>query len=131
MHRIVEYFDDANGAGLTVIPPERHPHEPWQSIVMARTTIADEDIAMEPRMGTSLAARTHRSLSFGRRDNPLGRGFLWTMAKPLAEFEASDRAIDCESGKGQVPGDREPGQSQIKAALASNPAGFLEALSTK
>lgn len=134
MHRIVEYFDDGQWRRFDPSSLQKDiPMRPWQSIVMARTTIADEDIAMKPRMGTSLGCPYAQELELLDGGITLwGEDFFWTMAKPLAEFEASDRAIDlARAAWGRFLETGEPGQSQIKAALASNPAGFLEALSTK
>jgi len=107
--------------------------KPWQNIVMATTTIADEDIAMRPRMGTSLGCPYGQELEFlDGRITLWGKDFFWTMGKPLSEFEASDEAINqarmewdifLQTGK--------LGQRQIKASSASDLDGFLKALGTK
>lgn len=134
MHRIVEYFDDGQWRRFDPSSLQKDiPMKPWQSIVMARTTIADEDIAMKPRMGTSLGCPYAQELELLDGGITLwGEDFFWTMAKPLAEFEASDKAIDlARAAWGRFLGTGEPGQSQIKAGVASNSAGFLEALSAK
>jgi hypothetical protein len=134
MHRIVEYFDDGQWHKFDPSSLQKAiPMKPWQSIIMARTTIADEDIAMKPRMGTSLGCPYAQELELLDGGVTLwGKNFFWMMGKPLAEFEASDEAINLartewerflETGK--------LGQWRIKAASASDSAGFLEALSTK
>lgn len=134
MHRVVEYF--ADGRWIKFDPSRLHqdiPMKPWQNIVMAATTIADEDIAMTPRMGTSLGCPYGQELELLDGGLTLwGKDFFWTMAKPLARFEASDEAIDraerewtrfLETGK--------LGHNQISAASARNADSFLKALNEK
>jgi hypothetical protein len=134
MHRVVEYFD--SGRWFKFDPSCLHediPLKPWQNIIMAETTIADEDIAMTPRLGTSLGCPYGQELELLDGGITLwGKDFFWTMAKPLAEFEASDEAIDLarkewarflETGKLR--------QNQIEAAKARNAESFLKALSRK
>jgi len=134
MHRVVEYFD--NGQWRPFDPSSLHkdiPMKPWQTIIMAWTTIADEEVAMKPRMGMSLGCPYGQEIEFlDGAIVPWGNDLFWTMAKPLAQFGATDEAMGLartewnrflESGK--------LSQSQIKAAWASNAVGFLQALSTK
>jgi len=134
MHRIVEYFD--SGQWLKFDPSSLQkdiPMKPWQNIIMAKSTIADEDIAMKPRMGTSLGCPYGQELELLDGGITLwGKDFFWTIGKALAEFEASDEAVDLakrewnrflESGK--------LSHGQIRAASATNAAGLLEALRTK
>lgn len=55
MHRIVEYHD--GDRWIRFDPSSVHdevPMKPWQSVVMAATTIADEEAAMKPRRGVAL-----------------------------------------------------------------------------
>lgn len=133
MHRIVEYFDDGQWHQFDPSSLQKEiPMKPWQNIIMARTTITDEDIAMKPRMGTSLGCPYAQELEFLDDGITLwGNDFFWTMGKPLAEFEASGEVIDLarmewdrflETGK--------LGQKQVKAISATDSAGLLEALST-
>lgn len=134
MHRIVEYFDEGQWHQFDPSSLQKDiPMKPWQNIIMARTTIADEDIAMKPRMGTSLGCPYAQELELLDGGITLwGKNFFWTMGKPLAEFEASGEVINLartewdrflETGK--------LGQKQVKAASASDSAGLLEALRTK
>ena len=94
MHRIVEYADgdrwvpfDPSGIATDV------PAKPWQNIVMAKTTIADEEAAMKPRMAAM------RGCPFGQEAELLtsgvtlfGQDFFWAQATPLAEFEPTEEA---------------------------------------
>jgi hypothetical protein len=134
MHRIVEYFDQ--GQWRPFDPSSLHkdiPLKPWQTIIMAWTTIADEDTAMTPRMGMSLGCPYGQEIEFlDTEAMPWGNDLFWTMGKPLAQFGASDEAVDLarrewnrflQSGK--------LSQSQIRAASARDKAAFLEALSMK
>jgi hypothetical protein len=95
MHRIVEfrvgdqrhYFD----------PSSLHadvPMKPWQTVIMARTTLEDENQSMNPRMGAMLGcpyAQEAELLSSGLAF--AGQDFYWTMAKPLAEFDPDESAV--------------------------------------
>lgn len=131
MHRIVEYFDDGQWHAFDPSSLQRDiPMKPWQNIIMARTTIADEDIAMKPRLGTSLGCPYGHELEFlGRGITFFGNNFFWTMGKPLAEFEVSGEVIDLarmewerflETGK--------VSQKHVGAMSAKDTAGLLEAL---
>lgn len=65
MHRIVGYFE--SGQWRQFDPSSLHttiPLKPWQNIIMARTTIADEGMAMTPRMGTSFGCPYGQELEF-------------------------------------------------------------------
>jgi len=133
MHRIVAYAD--GGPWRTFDPSSLQkdiPLKPWQNIVMAQTTIADEDIAMKPRMGTSPGCPYGQELEFLNGTMAFwGQDFFWTIGKPLAEFEARDEAI--HSARTEWARFLETGklsQRQIDAASASDSAGFLEALHT-
>jgi hypothetical protein len=134
MHRMVDYFDGSQWRTFDPSSLQKDiPTKPWQNIVMARTTIADENVAMTPRMGTSLGCPYGQELEFLQGATTFwGKDFFWTMGKPLAEFEAGREALDLaraewdrflETGK--------LSQRQIRGGLASNSAGFLEALGTK
>jgi hypothetical protein len=134
MHRIVEYF--AGGKWMPFDPSSLNkniPLTPWQNIIMARTTINDEQIAMKPRMGVSVGCPYGQELElFDGGITPWGQDFFWTIGKPLAEFEASDESIELtkkEWNKFLASGTLSLGQ--IKAASANNAEGFLKALRTK
>jgi transglutaminase superfamily protein len=134
MHRIVEYF--GGGQWLKFDPSflqKDIPMKPWQNIIMAKTTIADEDIAMNPRMGAAFGCPYGQEIELLDGGLSLwGKDYFWTIGKPLAEFEPSDESVDLakrewnrflESGK--------LSQGQLNTVSASNAAGFLEALNTK
>jgi hypothetical protein len=94
MHRIVEFFEEGHWlpfdpSSLTTDLPAR----PWQNVVMAKTTMQEEQLAMKPRMGAVLGC------PYGQEAELLTSGvmfsgpdFFWTEAKPLAEFEVSEEA---------------------------------------
>ena len=135
MHRIIEYFDAGHWGSFD--PSSLQPDVPlksWQNIIMARTTLADEELAMKPRMGSSVGC------PYGQEFEMLDSGvsllaendFFWTQAKPLAEYEVSDRAI----GQARKEWENfmrsgELSQGQLKAAGVTNAAGLLEAFETK
>jgi len=134
MHRIVEYFD--NDQWLKFDPSSLHkdiPMKPWQNIIMAKTTRADEDIAMKPRMGTSLGCPYGQELELLDDGITLwGNDFFWTIGKSLAEFEVSDEVIDLatkEWNRFLESGKLSP--AQVKAATATSAPALLEALKTK
>ena len=134
MHRIAEYFDGGQWHKFDPSSLQKDiPLKPWQNIVMATTTIADEEIAMRPRMGASLGCPYGQELEFLDGTMTLwGKDFFWTMGKPLSEFEPSDEAIN----EARTEWDRflqtgKLGERQIKAGSASDSAGFLEALDMK
>jgi hypothetical protein len=134
MHRIVEYYDGGQWQAFDPSSLQKDiPMKPWQNIVMARTTIADEDVAMKPRRGTSLGCPYGQELEVLRGTLTLwGRDFFWTMGKPLAEFAASDEAIKLARTEwGSFLASGRLSQRQVNAASASNSAAFLEALRTK
>src|SRR5262249_19200147 len=69
------------------------PAKPWQNIIMARTTPQDEQVAMKPRMGVALGCPYGQEMELLTPGVLLtGQDFFWTIAKPLAEFEATEEA---------------------------------------
>jgi hypothetical protein len=94
MHRIVEYFDE--GAWKVFDPSSLHadiPMKPFQYVIMAKTTKADEDLAMKLRMGAMPGcpfAQEIELLTAGI--TPWGQDFFWTQAKPIAEFDVTSDA---------------------------------------
>jgi hypothetical protein len=95
MHRIVEYYSDDRWIAFD--PSSLHaniPTKPWQNLIMARTTLADEQLAMKPRMGVAVGCPYGHEVELLTPgvNLALGQDFFWTMAKPLAEFEATQEA---------------------------------------
>jgi hypothetical protein len=109
------------------------PIEPWQNIIMARTTIDDEKAAMKPRMGAMLGCPYGHELELMDRGVTLwGRDFFWTEAKPVAQFDVTESTI--ESAKEQWLGFLETGKmtlGQIAATAAKDADSLRNALSTK
>jgi len=94
MHRIVEFAEKGRWVPFdpsslqTEIPAKR-----WQNIIMARTTTQDEQVAMKPRMGVGLGCPYGQEIELLTPGVILtGQDFFWTIAKPLAEFEATEGA---------------------------------------
>jgi hypothetical protein len=134
MHRIVEYFE--GGAWRSFAPSSVHrdiPMKPSQNMIMARTTMADEEMAMKPRMGTTLGCPYGQELELPDGGLTLwGQDFFWTMGKPLAEFEAIDQALDlATAARSQFLQTGKLSYGQSRAALEGDSQGFLEALRTK
>jgi hypothetical protein len=94
MHRIVEYGDGDrwvpfDPSGLTADVPAK----PWQKVVMARTTIADEEAAMTPRMSAMRGCPYGQEIELSTPGVMLfGQDFFWTQAAPLAQFEPTEAA---------------------------------------
>jgi hypothetical protein len=131
MHRIVEFFDA--GQWFKFDPSQVHkdiPTKPWQNIIMARTTIADEETSAKPRMGAPVGCPYGQELELPDGGLTLwGNDFFWTMGKALADFEAGEEAIEMAAKQWNAflkTGKLSP--SQIKAGSTSDAAGFLAAL---
>ena len=94
MHRIVEYSED--GRWIPFDPSSLQadiPTRPWQNIVMAKTSVRDEQVAMKPRMGVMLGCPYGQEVELLTPGVILfGQDFFWTMATPLAEFEPSEKS---------------------------------------
>lgn len=134
MHRIVEYADDGkwlpfDPSGVTTEVPAK----PWQNIVVAKTTIADEEAAMKPRMAAM------RGCPFGQEVELLtpgvtlsGQDFFWTQATPLAEFESkADVARRAREAWEEYLKTGKLTAGQLKAAVAKTPGELAEALRAK
>lgn len=95
MHRIVEYFDQDEWVPFDPSSIHRDvPMKYWQSVVMATTTPEDEDVAMQPRMGSARGAPYGQELEFVRGSMTFaGPDFFWTLARPLAGFEVNAETI--------------------------------------
>jgi len=133
MHRFVACLDGGQWRAFDPSSLQKDiPLKPWQNIVMARTTVADEELAMKPRMGTSLGCPYAQELEFLRGSMALsGQDFFWTMGQPLAEFEASGEAINVARAEwGRFLETGKLSQRQIAAAFVTDSAAFLEALRT-
>ena len=131
MHRIVEFHE--NGRWIAFDPSSVQtdiPARPWQNVIMAKTTISDEQLAMEPRMGFMVGVPYGQEIEMLTSGVSLsGQDFFWTIAKPLAEFEPTEEAIRLaaeawnrylETGKHT--------QGQLKAASARTAAELVGAL---
>jgi hypothetical protein len=134
MHRIVEYAED--NQWLAFDPSSLHadvPMKPWQSVIMAKTTIADENLAGTPRMGAMVGCPYGQELEVASAGiTPWGAEFFWTIAKPLAEFQPDDEVITLatESWKQYLRnGELSPGQ--IAAQSAKNSTELLQSLKAK
>jgi hypothetical protein len=127
MHRIVAFFDQ--GRWLPFDPSSLQPDIPaktWQNVIVAKTTVQDEQVAMKPRMSTALGCPFGQELELLTPGVSLfGQDFFWTMAKPLAEFEPSEETAKLaakawtrflETGR--------LSSHQLKAAAAKSSAEF-------
>jgi hypothetical protein len=93
MHRIVEYFD--HDTWVSFDPSLLQPNVPlkhWHEIIMAKTTIADEQTSMKPRMGSALGCPFGQEVELSNGLTLSGNDFYWTIAAPLTQFEVSDEA---------------------------------------
>jgi hypothetical protein len=134
MHRIVEFAE--KGRWVPFDPSSLQtdiPAKPWQNILMARTTARDEQVAMKPRMGVALGCpygQEAELLTAGV--NLTGQDFFWTMARPLAEFEATEEAARLAAKawtRYLETGALAP--AQLKAGSARTAAEFGELLMSK
>jgi hypothetical protein len=130
MHRIVEFHDGKHWvpfdpSGLTADVPAK----PWQNIIMARTTTADEEAAMKPRMGAMLGCPYGQEAELLTAGVSLfGSDFFSTRAVPLAKFDVSEavagraaRAWARTLGTGAVTA------GQLRAVAASTADDFAAA----
>jgi hypothetical protein len=131
MHRVVEFYE--NNRWISSDPSSLLPGtpiKPCKAIIMAKTTIADEKLAMEPRMGSMAGVPYGQETELLTSGVTLsGQDFLWSQAKPLAEFEPSESAIRLAAdawNRYLAHGTLTPGQ--LKAASARTVAGLAEAL---
>lgn len=134
MHRIVEYSD--NDQWHYFDPSSLHsdvPMKPWQTVITAKTTVADENLAMKPRMGAMVGCPYGQELELLSTGVTLwGQDFFWTIAKPLAEFQPDDDAVTLAKDawnrylqKGVLS------EEQINVAAASNSTDLSETLNAK
>lgn len=133
-HRIVEFADDGkwvpfDPSGVTADIPAK----PWQNIVVAKTTISDEEAAMKPRMAAMAGC------PFGQEAELLtpgvtlfGEDFFWTQATVLAEFEpTADTARRAHEAWEEYLKAAKLTAGQLKAAVAKTPGELAEAFRAK
>jgi hypothetical protein len=134
MHRIVEFFDDNRWQSFDPSSLQTDiPAKPWQNIIMAKTTVWDEQMAAKPRVSTMLGC------PYGQEAEMLSSGIIlwgqdlfWSMAKPLAEFEPNDEAV--RSAAEALNSYLETGtltRGQLKAACSKTAAALAEDLRIK
>jgi hypothetical protein len=127
MHRVVEYYDRNLWVSFdpSVVQPDV-PLKPWHEIAMAKTTAADEETSMKPRMGSAPGCPFGQEIELSAGLTLSGNEFYWTIAAPLAQFEVSDEAARRtadEWNKFLKTGIRAP--NATKAAAATNLDQFL------
>ena len=92
MHRIAEFAEDGRWVPFdpSSLTPDI-PTKPWQNIIMAWTTIKDEETAMQPRMSAMIGCPLGQELEILTPGATLfGDDMFWTEAKPLADFAPTD-----------------------------------------
>jgi hypothetical protein len=95
MHRIAEFAE--GGRWISFDPSSLHtdiPTKPWQNIIMAKTTIQDEQTAMKPRMSAMVGCPYGQEIEMLSSGVALfGQDMFWTIAMPLSEFAPTDEAV--------------------------------------
>ena len=131
MHRIAEYH--AGGRWVPFDPSwltADVPARPWQHVVMARTAVRDEEVAMKPRMGAMVGCPYGQEAELLTPGVTLsGEDFFWTQAAPLSEFEVGEelsRKAAAAWGRYLETGALTPGQ--VKARSAATAAELAECL---
>lgn len=131
MHRIVEYMnaDQRRYFDPSLLNADV-PMKAWQTVIMAKSTIADENLSMTPRMGTAVGCPYGQEAELpGAGVMFSGRDFFWTMAKPFAEFEPDDEAVLLAVGAwNKFLREGVLSEGQIRAATAGNSLELTEAL---
>ncbi|MCX7830472.1 MAG: transglutaminase-like domain-containing protein, partial [Acidobacteria bacterium] len=96
MHMIVDYYDKNKGVSFDPSGVfEDLPLKPYQNVIMAKTTIEDEEKSMKLRAGSMAGCPFGQEAEFSNLGlNLFGEDFFWTTATPLAEF-----FIDNETAK--------------------------------
>lgn len=134
MHRVAEYRDgnrwvsfDPSCVNMDI------PLKPWQNIVMARTSIGEEEASMKPRPGAMAGCPVGQEAEFARLGlNLFGNDFFWTVAAPLAEFEVTEETASMSADLWRRflhTGELSP--AQVKAAGARDAASFTVAVGAK
>ncbi len=130
MHRIVEYCDNGNWVQFDPSFLQADiPLKSWQNIIVAKTTVADENKAMKPRMSVSLGCPYGQEFEISEAGISVwGNDFFWTIGKPIAKFEVSDKAVKLtveEWNRYLKTGVLS--RTQIKAASAGNLEQYIKA----
>lgn len=130
MHRVAEYFD---GDRWVVFDPSSLspdvPCKPWQNVVVAKTTPADEAVSMKPRRGAMVGCPYGQEAEMLTGGVDLyGQDFFWTLAKPLAEFDPTEETARAAADAwkryletGELAG------AQVRAASAQSAAELAAA----
>lgn len=134
MHRIVEYSSD--NQWLAFDPSSLHtdvPMMPWQSVIMAKTSLADEDLAAKPRMGAAVGCPYGQEIELLSRGVTLwGQDMFWTIAKPLAEFQPDDETITVATESWQrYLQEGQLSTGQVTARSATTSAELMKCLQSK
>jgi Transglutaminase-like superfamily len=134
MHRIVEFFDGERWQSFDPSSLQTDiPAKSWQNIIMAKTTMSDEQVAAKPRAGATLGCPFGQEVEMLTSGvNLWGQDFFWSMAKPLAEFEPTDAAVRVAAeawNRYLETGTLTP--TQLKAAFAKTGEEFSEILGAK
>ena len=99
MHRIVEYAEKEDWQAFD--PSSLHteiPMKPYQSVIMAKSTLEDENLSMTPRMGAMVGCPYGQELELLTTGVTFtGQEFFWTTARPLAEFEVEGEVVELAS----------------------------------
>ncbi len=131
MHRVAEFAErdrwiafDPSSLQIDI------PAKPWQNIVMAKSTIKDEEAAMKPRMGVMVGCPYGQEVELLTPGVTLfGRDFFWTTAKPLVEFDVSENATRLAAAAWAHSLDKgTPGS--FKAATAKSAIELIDSLKT-
>lgn len=131
MHRIVEYGHE--GQTQYFDPSSLHAEVPmnaWQTVIMAKTTIADENLAMEPRMGVMRGCPYAQELELLTPGVTFsGQDFFWTIAKPLADIEPDAETVSAATAAWKQSLQQGVlSEGQIRAAAANNAMELADAL---
>ncbi|MCG3177969.1 MAG: hypothetical protein BIFFINMI_00292 [Phycisphaerae bacterium] len=134
MHRIVEFHED--GRWVPFDPSGLYPDipaQPWQYVIMAKTTVSDEAVAMQPRYAVTPGSPYGQEIEMLTPGVSIcGQDYFWTTVKPLAEFEPTQDAVRlaAEAWSRYVEtGTLTPGQ--LRAAAAQTANAFAEAWRSK
>lgn len=134
MHRIVEYCDDDRRQYFD--PSSLHaavPMKPWQTVIMAKTTTADENQSMKPRRGSMPGCPYGQELELRSAGVTLfGQDFFWTKATQLTKMQPDDEAVSLAiEAWNRYLQEGVQSEGQIKATAASNSLELSEALKTE
>ena len=104
--------------------------KPWQNIIMVKSTMSDERLGEQPRLGAPVGCPFGQEAEFARPGLQFyGEDFFWTVAVPLAEFEVTRDAQTHAAKRWKQflrTGTLQP--AQVRAASARNAAAFFDAI---